>query len=66
MKMQQVRKKAKALGLKTFQMRKADIIREIQAAEGNYPCFETANGHCDQRECCWREVCVSEPAKTSK
>jgi len=66
MKMQQVRKRAKALGLKTFQMRKADIIRSIQTAEGNDPCFEAANGQCDQLECCWREVCVSEPASAGK
>jgi hypothetical protein len=56
MKMGEVREKAKALGLKkTFGLSKAELIRRIQRAEGNFDCFGTAKGYCDQLDCCFRE-----------
>lgn len=58
MQMDEVRVKAKALNLKTARMKKADIIREIQVAEGNFPCFETALDYCDQMDCCFRDDCL--------
>ncbi len=59
MKMQEVRAKAKALGLKnTFGLSKAELIRRIQKAEGNFDCFGTAKDYCDQFECCFREDCI--------
>ena len=62
MKMTEVRKRAKALGVKTGGRKKADVIRDIQKAEGNIPCFGTAKGHCDQTACCWREDCLKAEA----
>jgi len=59
MEMEEVRRKAKALGIKTAQMEKADLIRQIQKAEGNFDCFGTAEDYCDQWDCCFREDCLS-------
>ena len=58
MKMQEVREKAKELGLKPGKIKKkADLIRAIQSEEGNTPCFQTEVNNCDQAECCWRNDC---------
>lgn len=59
MEMEEVRRKAKVLGIKTAQMKKADLIRQIQKAEGNFDCFGTAEDYCDQWDCCFREDCLS-------
>ena len=61
--MDEVRKRAKALGIKTAQMKKADLIRQIQKTEGNFDCFGTAQDYCDQWNCCFREDCLS-PVKS--
>jgi len=59
MKMKDVRERAKALGLKnTFGLSKAELIRRIQKAEGNFDCFGTATDYCDQSECCFKEDCL--------
>jgi hypothetical protein len=60
MKIQEVRARAKELGLKgTFGLSKAELIRRIQRAEGNFDCFGTATDHCDQSECCFMEDCLN-------
>lgn len=53
-----IRKKAKALGIDGSKMKKDDLIIAIQKTEGNFPCFKTANGNCDQIDCMWREECL--------
>jgi len=59
MKMQEVRERAKSLRLKkTFGLSKAELIRQIQRAEGNFDCFGTAKDYCDQFQCCFREDCL--------
>jgi hypothetical protein len=59
MKMEEIRSKAKALGLRnTFGLSKAELIRRIQRAEGNFDCFGTAKDYCDQFQCCFREDCL--------
>jgi len=59
MKLDDIREKAKAMGIKTGKLRKAKLIHAIQEAEGNTPCFGKAvNGECDQTECLWREDCL--------
>lgn len=60
MQMEKVRERAKKLGVRSSRMKKQDLIRAIQKAEGNFPCFGTAAGYCDQLKCCWREDCVKE------
>jgi hypothetical protein len=60
MNLKQVRKIAKDKGIKAGSMKKEDIIRSIQRAEGNFDCFGTATaGVCDQLNCLWRDDCLS-------
>lgn len=66
MKMQEIRAKAKALGINSFGKKKADLIREIQRAEGNFDCFGTAQGYCDQLDCCFRSLCLAESQDTRR
>jgi hypothetical protein len=59
MNVKEIREIAKAKGLKTGNMKKENIIRAIQKAEGNYECFGTAvSGECDQINCLWRTDCL--------
>lgn len=59
----EVREMAKQLGVRSARMRKADLIRAIQRAEGNFDCYGTAaEEECDQEECLWREDCFMESA----
>jgi ABC-type uncharacterized transport system substrate-binding protein len=59
MKMNEIRKKAKASGIKVMATaKKADLIRQLQRAEGNFDCFGTAKDYCDQLGCCFREDCL--------
>lgn len=58
MKTQEVKQIAKKLGVKSANMDKGELIRAIQAAEGNIPCFSTGKAtECGQSECLWREDC---------
>ncbi len=61
MKLQEVQAMAKAKGIKmSNQKDQALLIREIQKAEGNFPCYGTAkSGACDQSGCLWRKDCLS-------
>ena len=65
MKMQEVRERAKRLGINSFGKRKDDLIREIQRSEGNFDCFGSAQDHCDQADCCFRSLCLGD-SETSK
>ncbi len=59
MNMNEVKSMAKGLGItKTVGVKKADLIREIQTREGNFPCFGTATEFCDQQDCSFREDCL--------
>lgn len=64
--MQEIRLKAKHLGINSFGKKKADLIREIQRAEGNFDCFGSALGHCDQQGCCFRLLCLGENDRSGK
>ena len=57
MKMWEIRQKAKEMGVQN-KGKKQEIIRNIQTAEGNEPCFGTKSD-CTQMDCCWREDCQS-------
>lgn len=59
MKVLDIKKKAKDVGVNPGKMNKAEIIKAIQTAEGNFDCFGTAtDGNCDQVDCCWRDDCL--------
>jgi hypothetical protein len=50
---------AKRMGLQAGKMKKANLIRTIQAAEGNNSCFQTGvMESCGQENCCWRSDCM--------
>jgi hypothetical protein len=58
MKMEQVRALAARMGIKTGKMKKGELIRSIQQAEGNNACFDTGTAdRCGQQDCLWREDC---------
>jgi hypothetical protein len=61
MKLQEAQAMAKAKGIRVGNQKdQALIIREIQMAEGNFPCYGTAtSGDCDQARCLWRKDCLS-------
>lgn len=52
---------ARAMGVSTKGIGKAELVRAVQRAEGNFDCFGTAvEGECDQEDCMWREDCFAE------
>lgn len=60
MELKKLKEKAKVLGIKTkIGMKNTDLIRSIQTAEGNFPCFGTAKDSCGQMSCSWRGDCLS-------
>ena len=65
MKMQEIRSLAKKLSVNSFGKTKTELIREIQRAEGNFDCFGTAAGYCDQQDCSFRSLCL-QPMKPNK
>ncbi|RKY31584.1 MAG: SAP domain-containing protein [Candidatus Omnitrophota bacterium] len=55
----EIKKRARRLGIKVGKnATKKDLIRSIQRIEGNFECFGTATGYCDQFSCCWRKLCL--------
>ena len=59
MRMSEIHKIAKKLGIKSFGKKKIDLIREIQEKEGNIPCFRTDRvNHCNEINCLWRDDCI--------
>jgi len=58
MKIEEIRGIAKQRDVKTGKMKKGEIIRAIQEAEGNPMCFATAKAvECGQTNCLWLEDC---------
>ncbi|MFA4944959.1 MAG: hypothetical protein WC789_09700 [Lentisphaeria bacterium] len=54
-----LRKKAREMGLDVAKTaKKVDVIRAIQVAEGNSPCFGKDGATCGQLACCWRSDCL--------
>ena len=59
MRLSEIEKKAKQVNIKdTWKYSKKDLIKTIQRAEGNFDCFGTAQGSCNQTVCCWRNDCI--------
>jgi len=57
MNMTEIIKKAKTIGIDPGKMKKAELIRSIQTAEGSSPCFGTSDGQCAYDECCFVRDC---------
>jgi hypothetical protein len=59
MKLDEIKELAKQHDIKAGKMKKADLVRAIQEAEGNNVCFETGQAsECGQIECLWRTDCI--------
>ena len=59
MKLDEIKDKAKGLGIICGKIKKDELIKEIQRKEGNFDCFGMAvSNECDQEACCWREDCL--------
>lgn len=59
MKVQEIKAIAERMGIKAGKMKKAELIRAIQQAEGNEDCFEQGRAaSCGQDRCLWREDCA--------
>jgi hypothetical protein len=56
----QIQDQAKRLGFHpAAKMRKADLIRAVQTAEGNSSCFGADwRFSCMQEDCAWRQDCL--------
>lgn len=58
MKMNDIRQFARERNLKPSRLRKTELIRLIQADEGNPTCFATGQVEdCGQPACLWRNIC---------
>lgn len=58
MKLEEIKEIAKQHNIKAGKMKKAELVRAIQAAEGNPQCFETGTSSaCGQDGCLWRQDC---------
>jgi len=58
LKMPEIRKKAKVLGITPGKMKKAELVHSIQQAEGCNPCFGHSNGQCEYTDCCFMQDCL--------
>jgi len=56
MTMKEILEMAKQHGIKSFGKTKADLILEIQCAEGSFDCFSSAKDFCDQWDCLFRSL----------
>lgn len=55
----EVRAIARQRNIKPGKMPKEELIRVIQADEGNVACFNTDSSRtCGQEKCLWRQDCV--------
>ena len=58
MKINEIRKIAKKMGVNSFGLTKIEIVRKIQEKEGNFQCFATDRiKFCDEINCLWRDDC---------
>jgi hypothetical protein len=59
MKLEEIKEIAKKHNIRTGKVKKSDLVRTIQQAEGNEPCFDSGKAaQCGQDSCAWREDCV--------
>ncbi|MCK4291597.1 MAG: SAP domain-containing protein [Planctomycetes bacterium] len=58
MNMPEIKAKARDLGITPGKMKKTELIRSIQSAEGCTPCYGTSNGQCPYTDCCFIKDCL--------
>lgn len=60
MNLKEIKEIARQMGIQAGKLKKDDLIRAIQRAEGNFACFGTAfSGECSQYDCLWRKDCLA-------
>lgn len=58
MRLEEIKEIAKQHDIKVGKLRKADLIKAIQVAEGNDACFASGQAsECGQHSCLWRDDC---------
>ena len=61
MNMTEIKKYARGKGVDPGAMRKSELIRAIQAAEGNPCCYGSdRKAHCPETNCLWEKDCKKE------
>lgn len=60
MKLQEIKDKAKELGIHVAKMKKEQLIKSIQLAEGNAVCFGQNDSKCPWKNCSWWDDCIKE------
>jgi hypothetical protein len=59
MKIDEIKAIARQHQIKIGKTKKGDLVRAIQQAEGNSPCFDSnMSKECGQDNCLWRGDCV--------
>lgn len=59
MKLDEIKEIARQRKIKTGKAKKSELVRAIQQAEGNEPCFDNGKvAVCGQHTCTWREDCA--------
>ena len=60
MRLQEIQRMAKGMGINPFRMKKTDLIQFIQREESNIDCYGTERvAHCEEQGCLWRSDCLS-------
>lgn len=58
MKINEIKEIARQHNVKVSKATKSELVRSIQQAEGNQPCFaNNISDECGQHSCTWREDC---------
>jgi hypothetical protein len=61
MNMEEIRNYARQKGVNPGRLKKTDLIRAIQTAEGSVPCYATMQRfHCTEGDCRWAVDCKNE------
>ena len=59
MKLDEIKEIAKQHKIKAGKQKKSELVRAIQLAEGNIPCFDTGQvEECTQEACLWKSDCI--------
>jgi len=56
--MKQIKAMAKKFRINPVGFSRTELVRRIQTAEGNFPCYRTAEKTCDRTDCLWLDDCV--------
>jgi hypothetical protein len=60
MKFQEIQKTATRMNLPAYRVKKTDLIRSIQRAEGNFDCYGTDRIEtCEEHACLWKKDCFA-------